>query len=214
MNKYLVEFDIRLDAEHYVQKWWDQKQRDEYLLAPSTPWPLSVDGLVWPSLFRVSKVDFLPDLAPHVIDAVPGRFPDHSDFEQLKNIREMSRRRNGIMIAIELFTEKVPEGDVITYEQAGALCGFEVPVTNPASLPAQSHFLGFDVADASHLSGLCNCGYKTEQKKELSVRWAKRLNDFGLLQSLEDALEFREMTDKRVAEHAPFWIYGLSRLPE
>jgi hypothetical protein len=107
MNNYLVGFDIRLSAEQYVELWWDQKHRDEYLLRPDTPWPLSVDGLVWPSMFRVAKLDSLPDLAPYVIDLAPGRFPDFADLEQLKKIREMSGKEGGIILAIELFTEKV-----------------------------------------------------------------------------------------------------------
>jgi hypothetical protein len=30
---------------------------------------------------------------------------------------------------------------------------------------------------------------------------------------LEGAIEFRELSDKRAPEHAPFWVYGISRLP-
>jgi hypothetical protein len=212
MNNYLVGFDIRLDAEQYVKLWWDQKRRDDYLLSPDTQWPLSIDGLVWPSLFRVAKFDPLPDLAPHVIDVTPGRFPHHSDLEQLKKIRELAGRSGGIITAFELFTEKVTEGEFITYEKADIVHGLEVPVTNPASLPKLTEFLGFDVADAGHISGLSNCGYKEEEKGRLGKLWGKRLNKYGLLPSLGDATEFREMTNERVPEHAPFWIFGIHRL--
>jgi hypothetical protein len=214
MNNYLVGFDIRLSAEQYVKSWWDQKRRDEYLLRPDTQWPLSVDGLVWPSMFRVAKLDSLPDLAPHVIDLAPGRFPDHSDLDQLKKIRELAGRSGGIITAFELFTEKVPEGEFIAYERAGIVHGLEVPATNPASLPRLTEFLGFDVADGGHISGLSNCGYKQEAKDVLAKQWGKRLNKYGLLPSLGDAVEFREMTNARVPEHAPFWIFGIHRLPE
>jgi hypothetical protein len=33
-----------------------------------------------------------------------------------------------------------------------------------------------------------------------------------LLKTLEDAVEFREVCDRRVPEHSPFWIFGVSRL--
>lgn len=214
MNNYLVGFDIRLAAESYVDRWWDERHRDEYLLSPDTQWPLSVDGLVWPSMFRVAKLDSLPDLAPHVIDVTPGRFPDFADLEQLKKIREMSGKEGGIILAIELFTERVADGEHITYERAGITYGFEIPVTNPASLPRLTEFLGFDVADDGHMSGLTNCGYKQEEKDLLAKQWRKRLNKYGLLPSLGDAVEFREMTNARVPEHAPFWIFGIHRLPE
>jgi hypothetical protein len=214
MNSYLVGFDIRLALESYVDRWWDERHRDEYLLRRDTQWPLSVDGLVWPSMFRVAKLDSLPDLAPYVIDLAPGRFPDHSDLDQLKKIREMAGRSGGVITAFELFTEKVSEGEFITYERAGVMHGLEVPVTNPASLPHLTEFLGFDVADGAHISGLSNCGYKEEERRRLGKSWGKRLNRFGLLPSLGDAVEFREMTNERVPEHAPFWIFGIHRLAE
>jgi len=214
MNNYLVGFDIRLSAEQYVKSWWDQKRRDEYLLRPDTQWPLSVDGLVWPSMFRVAKLDSLPDLAPHVIDVTPGRFPDFANLEQLKKIRELAGRSDGIITAFDLYTEKVPEGEHITYERSGNTYGFEIPVTNPESLPRLTEFLGFDVADEAHISGLSNCGYKEEEKRSLGKLWGKRLNKYGLLPSLGDAVEFREMTNGRVPEHAPFWIIGIHRLAE
>jgi len=214
MNSYLVGFDIRLAAESYLNRWWDEKHRDEYLLRTDTQWPLSVDSLVWPSMFRVVKLDSLPDLAPYVIDLAPGRFPDHSDLEQLKKIRELTGQSGGIVTAFELFTERVPEGEFITYERAGITYGLEVPVTNPASLPRLTEFLGFDVADEGHISGLSNCGYKKEEKRRLGELWGKRLNRYGLLPSLGDAVEFREMTNERVPEHAPFWIFGIHRLAE
>jgi hypothetical protein len=43
--------------------------------------------------------------------------------------------------------------------------------------------------------------------------WGDRLNLFGLLATLEDAVAFRQVCDERVAEHAPFWVYAPWRLP-
>lgn len=71
-----------------------------------------------------------------------------------------------------------------------------------------SALLGFDVADAGFWSGLSNCGYTTEELARLRPEWSKRINDFGLLQSGGDALTFREVSDRRVPEHAPFWVYS------
>jgi len=78
--------------------------------------------------------------------------------------------------------------------------------TKPSELPAGSELLGFDVADASGTSGLTNCGYTPVDKRQVQSKWAGRLNDFGLLKTYEDALEFRDTCDKRAAEHAPFWV--------
>ena len=48
----LLGFDIRLRPEHCVEKLWNQERRVTYLLLPEGKWPLSVDKMVWPSLFR------------------------------------------------------------------------------------------------------------------------------------------------------------------
>jgi hypothetical protein len=40
----------------------------------------------------------------------------------------------------------------------------------------------------------------------------ERINDFGLLQTQEDAVAFMEISNLRVPEHAPFWVYGLYRV--
>jgi hypothetical protein len=70
------------------------------------------------------------------------------------------------------------------------------------------------VADSGFWSGLSNCGYSEEDRARLRPEWQSKINDFGLLKSEQDAIIFKEMTDARVPEHAPFWVYKLSRLPE
>jgi hypothetical protein len=73
-------------------------------------------------------------------------------------------------------------------------------------------FLGYDVTDSMY-SGLVNCGYTEDEKPILQETWVPRLNEYGLLRNLEDAVEFKEMTNKRVPEHAPFFVYKLFRDP-
>lgn len=82
----------------------------------------------------------------------------------------------------------------------------------PLEWPAGSHsFLGYDVADAGRISGLMNCGY-TSDHAELRERFARHLNRHHLFSDRERALHFRRVTDTRVPEHAPFFVYGLYRL--
>jgi hypothetical protein len=69
------------------------------------------------------------------------------------------------------------------------------------------------VADAGGISGLANCAYTEEQVRQLGTVWAPRLNSFGLFSNVGDAAAFRQLTDQRVLEHAPFWLYGLWQLP-
>lgn len=70
-------------------------------------------------------------------------------------------------------------------------------------------FYGYDIADESMISGLCNCGYSPEEMAELAPKWSERINEWGLIPDINDALEFQALTNTRVQEHAPFLIYGV-----
>jgi hypothetical protein len=69
--------------------------------------------------------------------------------------------------------------------------------------------VGYDVADASLLSGLMNCGYSQPERRALRPAWATKLNRSGLFDSVEDAFAFRAVTDSRVPEHAPFFVFAI-----
>jgi hypothetical protein len=95
----------------------------------------------------------------------------------------------------------------------GHQCGIWLDQTIPERVPEGSSLLGYDVADAGRISGLANCGYTEEEIGALATVWGTRLNLFGLLATLADAVAFRRVCDERVPEHAPFWVYALWRLP-
>ena len=59
------------------------------------------------------------------------------------------------------------------------------------------------------MSGLSNCGYDPEERAALAPVWGPRLNDQHLFDEFTDADAFREITDRRVTEHAPFYVHGL-----
>jgi len=72
--------------------------------------------------------------------------------------------------------------------------------------------LGYDVADDVMTSGLSNCGYSDEEKERLRPVWAPQLNRFHLFDRANLALQFKGITEARVPEHAPFFVFGLYRL--
>ena len=72
--------------------------------------------------------------------------------------------------------------------------------------------LGFDVADRSFVSGLVNCGYDTTRRRQLASEWGRHLNAAGLFVGPGPAFAFRDLSDRRVPEHAPFVVFEL-RLP-
>ncbi len=217
MNTRLVRFDIRLDKDDYVSSLWSAERRAEYLLRPEIAWPFSVDQMVWPSVFY-SRILQEPDTPNYGSIDVDPSIDDGNywlDLAKMMDCYRSNKKPNTqcIPIAIQLFSEQSIEGDSIPYvDRKGIQCALIVGNTIPRELPAGSEFLGFDVADAADISALSNCGYAEEEKRKLPSQWARRLNDFGILRRYEDALEFRDLSDNRIAEHAPFWIYGMHRL--
>jgi hypothetical protein len=120
----------------------------------------------------------------------------------------------GVFVGIELLSEKASEGASILYELPdGIQCGISLDPTIPDRVPEGSTLLGFDVATAGRFSGLADFDYTKEEVGELGPVWASRLNSFGLLNTLDDAIAFRRLSDRRVPEEAPFWVYALWRLP-
>ncbi len=71
--------------------------------------------------------------------------------------------------------------------------------------------LGYDVADSGFTSGLSNCGYRPDIDDVESLRrdWGPKLNERGLFDALEHADEFRRVSDARIPEHAPFFVFAL-----
>jgi len=79
-------------------------------------------------------------------------------------------------------------------------------------LDEDAELLGYDVADDVMTSGLTNCGYSKEESGEIGQRWASQLNRHHLFDDVNLALQFKDITDARVHEHAPFFVFGLFRL--
>jgi hypothetical protein len=168
--------------------------REAFLLRPEVELPYSVDRHVWPSVWSMSD-------EPQT---------DGSGlWLNLARLQEslIGHERTAILIGIELLVPNDPPSFGFPYSLIDS-------TPEPRSVPEGSTYLGFDVADAGFLSGLSNCGYSEAERAELRPKWQDRINDFGLLKSEQGALEFRELSDVRAPEHAPFWVFRLSRLPD
>ena len=217
MNRWLIQFDVRMAKEQYVSQHWLSDSRAEYLLRPDIEWPLSVDTPVSPSVF-FSQMFRNPALDSHSTIEVDPAVDGGNYWLELDRMRtyydlHQALAPGGVVVGIELLSERIAEAERISYElDDGIECALLLEQTVPARPPNGSTLLGYDVADASRISGLANCGYTEEEIRDLVPVWADRLNSFGLLTTLEDAVAFRQLCDQRVPEHAPFWIYGLWRL--
>jgi hypothetical protein len=94
----------------------------------------------------------------------------------------------------------------------GSAKGDERYARGQISVDEEVDFLGYDIADASLTSGLSNTAYTEEERARLAPVWAPRLNRFHLFDEAEHALEFKAVSDARVPEHAPFFVYGIYRI--
>jgi hypothetical protein len=211
---YLVGFDAR---ERWISpcECWNQQRRQAYLFRPDAPRPLSIDGMVWPSVF-----DLHPELQPDWTGFFCGLWDD------------LSRLDRCLMRAAGVF-----EGafEVVAFSIATSFCTVDnlqclhtqlcgvmpdgkpgrLPTTTPDSPQSNWTFLGFDVADLGGISALSNCGFNQEEQSQvagLRKRWSRHIGAYHLFTHLEHANRFRLYSDKRVAEHAPFFVYGLWRV--
>jgi hypothetical protein len=191
----LLGFDARVAGADRPP--WDATRRARYLLRPDVTAPASTDRLAWPSVFDLAGApappawtganatvwDDLERLRAFVSERWPRPVPSHAT------------------VAVTWVSDR-------GFVEAGEAGPYREP-TKPPATAAEWSLLGFDVADGSLLSGLMNCGYDAAEVDDLRVRWGRRLNDHGLFGSIGDALAFRAVTDARVPEHAPFFVYGL-----
>jgi hypothetical protein len=183
---------------------WPQERREKYLLRPEASRPLSADPTVWLSLFEDGASvprDGLPNLA------LPGwTGPNGGLWDDLAHL-EANLASVQIQIPYWLVAVTWLADDASHRERRGRGPSGE-PMTPKERSPDWT-FLGFDVGDAGMLSGLMNCGSDADERPALIEEWGLRLNEHHLLTDAQSAFEFRGLANRRVVEHAPFFVYGL-----
>lgn len=218
MAEHTLGYDFRFAFEVYAATHWNDDRRDGFLLRPEIDMPASVDPLVWPSLFTypgdfisrhpdsLARIQVTPE---HILQRALGLWPE---FEGMANVlataeEEHDLIESGIAIAITLV-------DLVSHERDTAWSAL-IDLGAEADPPSDGWTLmGYDVADGGFISGLSNCAYDRIERDAFKHIWASRLNGFGLLRSTSEAAEFRELSDRRVPEHQPFYVYGLYRRVE
>jgi hypothetical protein len=188
----VIGFDAR---EQFLAsgEFWPPDRRRTYLLRPEVERPLSVDALVWPSVFHELPV---PDCGGVAADL----------WDDLDEMRAALAERPPVahrVVAVSWITDDATAKGGPRRSPRDAM---------PCALGAEWELLGHDVADGGCLSGLSNCGYSALERAELAPRWAPRLNAAHLLATVDDAFAFRRLADTRVSEHAPFFVYALRAL--
>jgi len=207
IEEVLIGYDAR--TMYDVPDWtWTPERRANYLLRHDVERPFSTDVMVWPDVFSADKLT-VPDW--HGIR--------QETWADLANMKQHIHDGWGDdwkpcrMIAITMLrqheSERWPMFGYIPQEDGGQIpFGYEDAVKHlaPRTLDDTWSLLGYDVSDPFLLSGLMNCGYVSDSLRE---RFAGYLNDYHLFTDLDAAFEFRAMSNERVREHAPFYVYGI-----
>ena len=209
----LLGFDLR-DLSDDSAQLWDVPRRETFLLRGDVARPLSVDTLVWPSLFDSGQGIGFSDaerrrlhLAGFPLPAWTG--PNAGLWERLPDMqRYLAQQASPPGPYVFVAVTWLADTDI---DVAGS-CGPYPADTVPSALDPAWRMLGYDVADGSQISGLSNCGYGPDEVEALRERWAPHLNDYHLFDDPGQALAFSHLTGARVAEHAPFQVYGLYRI--
>jgi hypothetical protein len=192
----LLGFDAREMWQEFLVS-WSQERKEPYLLRSDIKKPLSTDTMVWRSVFEEVQ-----ELEPPVWRGALDLWDDLGKMADFLKARRVTSHISFWIVGVTLVSGEFGE-------QQEAM-GY--PTLPALDLPAGSEgwtLLGYDVSDHSLLSGLTNCGYTDEEKPELQKQWGLCLNRYHLFDDVQIAVEFKEITDQRVPEHAPFFVYGL-----
>jgi hypothetical protein len=185
----LIGFDARENFLSFKNLWNAQRIKG-YLLRENLVKPLSVDVMVWDSIFHVLGVSIPDWVGPRQV---------WNNFEMLNNFIEENQVNSSYWLVG--ITQWMTEFEKTAFEDL-----YQIKLSVRSK---DWKLLGFDVADYFLLSGLMNAGYSAQERKILRQLWAKYLNQYGLFEDFDTALKFKFLTDQRVKEHSPFYVYGM-----
>ena len=174
---------------------WTNERRSQFLIRTDILQPASVDRAVWPALSTRSNPEHPLDL--------------WISFSRLLAIFPQLARDAGVSpVAIEI--------SVIADEQAfdyweNTFFGQARPQDdNRLKLTAEE--LGYDIADRYLVSGLSNCMLSPHELADIRRTWSEQINLFGLFSSTANAAAFRQVCDRLIPEHAPFFVYRIRKI--
>lgn len=199
-NDLLLGFDAR---EMWRGPKEDLPANDEhcFFLRQDVTKQLSADTVLWTSLFQGDEA--LPK--PQWIGPIHSLWEDLQTLEtHLQHVQNTEIKPYWI-IAITLRTDQLKSTELAYWKRyRGA------ELIRPSLVDAEWELLGYDVADQWLLSGLTSCAFdKGAEVEALRKKFNPTLNTYHLFASIDSAMEFRALSDKRVPEHKPFFVFGL-----
>lgn len=217
----LMGYDMRIHPK-YCRDEWDTRRKSTFLLEEKTVDPLSVDTSVWPTIFEfregtpeaplgdisvngraITHTKVIVDMNYSKIDLT---YETWNSYEDMKlYLRKYNYYKdNAVPVAVIIILTEAIKKDLFSYNSL-----LEKTELSEHNLPVEMSFIGYDVGDGDMISGLTNCGYTKEDKAHLNNIFQESINPYGLFDEYHDANKFKEMTNYRVASHAPFYVYGI-----
>lgn len=179
---------------------WDHERRSALLFRLDVAKPLSVDEMVWPSVFDADHHLLKPDWTGYIQDL-------WDDLDRLKMTLEEGWRqtwRPCCLVAVTLMTASCTRGQEDGWRE-------RVDSLSPQVIAGGWRLLGFDVADSFLLSGLSNGGFRPELEAVSPLRavWGPLLNRWHLFTDTSAATAFQKLANSRMPEHSPFFIFAV-----
>ena len=203
-------FDARVAVDG-DDAWSEDKKRQWQLFRLDVRRPLSIDTLVWPSLF-----DRHDELRPDYIGLGYPLWEKLSRLNQIVKRHDQLKALDSDVIACALIVELCTLAERRVWHEFLPPVGKEnigpsTILASPSAIDERWTFLGYDVADESGTSALITMRHPTDagQIDELRTRWGPRLNDAHLFDDRSQAGQFKKLSNQRIPEHAPFFVYGL-----
>lgn len=186
----LLGFDARVPENEHN---WDMKRREQFLIRLDAERPSSTDTGVWPAVFNTG-------LQP------PTCVGHQNLWNDLACLRSSVLSADGApcrIIAVSVYLPIYQHKEIEAWKDAAG------PVA-PAVRDPEWPLLGYDISDRWLLSGLSNCGFLPgEEALSFRKKWSNKLNNSHLFDRLENALEFKVVSDGRAPEHGPFFVFGI-----
>jgi hypothetical protein len=195
-NDLLLGFDAR---EMWLGPREDRPEGDQscFFLRQDAIKQLSVDIMIWASVFQVDQVLTRPQWTGPIQSL-------WNNLQTLQTYLYQCEAKPYWIIAVTLCSDLCEGEELETWKLRAA--------TIQPALPDEAwDLLGYDVADEWLLSVLTNCGFDklTEDVEAIRKKYVPALNAYHLFDALEPATEFRMLSDERVQEHAPFFVFGI-----
>jgi hypothetical protein len=208
----LIGYDARIPIP-MVARYWPIERRRWYLPRIGVSSPLSVDRMVWASVFDDGETGC--GMAEHDREVLgltghplrPWVGPNRPFWESLNELTDC-------LVASSLSGDRFALIEVHGFGTRAASPRPRAKRNGPHGHPdlartSRRALLGFDVADTAFVSGIANLGFDRPRADCFPTELRAQLNSHCLFADLDSAYSLTDVLNVHVPQHAPFHVYGV-----